>query len=50
VLWFAQEPTPELLVQAEHAAEIMGLRLEILEVGTGGLERQLGQLVGSIER
>jgi hypothetical protein len=50
VLWLAQEPTPELLVQAEHAAEIMGLRLEILEVGTGGLERQLEQLVGSIER
>ena len=47
VLWLAQEPTPELLVQAEHAAEIMGLRLEVREVGTDGLERQLEQLVGS---
>ena len=49
VLWLAQEPTPELLVQAEHAAEIMGLRLEVREVGTDGLERQLEQLVGSPE-
>jgi hypothetical protein len=47
VVWLAQEPTPELLVQAEHAAEIMGLRLEVREVGTHGLERQLEQLVGS---
>ncbi len=47
VLWLAQEPTPELLVQAEHAAELMGLRLEVREVGTDGLERQLEQLVGS---
>jgi hypothetical protein len=47
VLWLAQEPTPELLVQAEQAAEIMGLRLEVREVGTDGLERQLEHLVGS---
>jgi hypothetical protein len=47
VLWLAQEPTPELFVQAEHAAELMGLRLEVREVGTDGLERQLEQLVGS---
>ena len=47
VLWLAQEPTAELLVQAERAAEVMGLRLEIREVGTDGLERQLEQLVGS---
>ena len=50
VVWLAQEPTPELLVQAEHAAELMGLRLEVREVGTDGLERQLEQLVGSLER
>jgi hypothetical protein len=50
VIWLAQEPTPELLLQAEHAAELMGLRLEVREVGTGGLERQLEQLVGSRER
>jgi hypothetical protein len=47
VLWLAQESTPELLVEAERAAEIMGLRLEVREVGTDGLERQLEQLVGS---
>jgi hypothetical protein len=47
VLWLAQEPTRELLAQAEQAAEIMGLRLEVREVGTDGLERQLEQLVGS---
>ena len=49
VVWLAQEPTAELLVQAERAAEIMGLRLEIREVGTDGLERQLEQLVGSLD-
>ena len=43
----ASEPTPELLLQAEHAAELMGLRLEVREIGTDGLERQLEQLVGS---
>ncbi len=50
VVWLAQEPTPELLLQAEHAAELMGLRLEVREVGTDGLERQLEQLVGSLAR
>ena len=50
VLWLAQEPTEELLVQAERAAELMGLRLEVIEVGTHGLERQLEQLIGSAER
>ena len=50
VVWLAQEPTPDLLVQAEHAAGLMGLRLEVRDVGTGGLERQLEQLVGSRAR
>lgn len=47
-LWLAQEPTPELLVQAERAAGLMGLRLEVIEVGTQRLERQLADLVGSL--
>jgi hypothetical protein len=47
VLWLAQEPSAELLVHAERAAALMGLPLEIREVGTGGLERQLEDLVGS---
>ena len=48
VLWLAQEPTPELLVQAERAAELMGLRLEVIEGGAQRLERQLANLVGSL--
>ena len=47
VLWLAQEPTPELLLQAERAAGIMGLRLEVVDVGSDRLERQLEHLVGS---
>jgi len=38
------------LLLALAAAELMGLRLEIREVGTNGLERQLEHLVGSLER
>lgn len=47
VLWLAQEPTPELLAQAERAAGLMGLRLEVIEVGAHRLERQLADIVGS---
>jgi hypothetical protein len=50
VLWLAQEPPAELLAQAERAAELMGLPLEVHEVGTGGLERQLERLLGSLAR
>ena len=46
-LWLAQEPTGELLAEAERAAELMGLRLEIVDVGAHRLEQQLEQLVGS---
>jgi hypothetical protein len=47
VLWLAQEPTAELLAQAERASSLMGLPLQVREVGSEGLERQLEQLVGS---
>jgi len=46
-LWLAQEPTPELFLEARRAADTMGLPLEVREVGEHGLEEQLELLVGS---
>ena len=40
-MWLAQEPTAELRVQAEHAAERLGLPLEVRETGDTGLEQAL---------
>jgi hypothetical protein len=45
VVWLAQRRTPDLESAAERAAEMLGLPLEITDVGDAGLERQLEQLV-----
>jgi hypothetical protein len=45
VLWLAQAPTPELELAAQQAAELIGLPLEIMVVGSDGLAVQILSLV-----
>jgi hypothetical protein len=45
VIWLAQEPNAELEIAAEHAAELIGLPLEVIVVGTDGLASQIIRLV-----
>jgi hypothetical protein len=47
VVWLAQEPDDELRALAEQAAERIGLPLTVIDTGTTGLERALGDLVGA---
>ena len=46
LVWLAQAPTPALEAEAERAAEVLGLPLEIRETGEGRLEAALGVLIG----
>ena len=47
VVWLAQQPTDELRAGAEQAAARLGLTLETVETGEGGLEAALAELVGA---
>jgi Protein of unknown function (DUF1638) len=47
VVWLAQRPTPATRRCAEAAAERLGLPLEIVNVGTDGLERSLEQALAA---
>jgi hypothetical protein len=44
VIWLAQRRTPEMLELAERAAAMLGLPLEVRDVGESGLEAQLERL------
>jgi hypothetical protein len=46
-LWLAQHQTPELEAAAKDAAELIGLPLEIIQVGDLHLEEQLLKLIGA---
>jgi hypothetical protein len=45
MLWLAQNPTPELKVMAQDAADLIGLKLEIDVVGEGSLKAQILELL-----
>ena len=46
IVWLAQDPDPQTQELARQAADRIGLPLTRVDVGTGGLERELELLVG----
>ncbi len=44
-LYLAQNPTPQLLAQAQEAADYLGLPLQVRETGLGALEERLAALM-----
>ncbi len=46
VVWLAQSPEPGLAAQAAAVADMFGLPLTVIEVGTSRLERELARLIG----
>lgn len=48
VVYLSQRPTPELRAAAARAAQMLGLPLEERDVGEGGLERRLEELVEGV--
>jgi hypothetical protein len=48
VVWLAQHPDAELRLLAEHAAERIGLPLEVVETRQVGLEQALEDLLAAV--
>jgi len=45
MVWLAQQPDDELRTLAQRAADRVGLPLQVVETGHGGLERALAELL-----
>jgi hypothetical protein len=50
VVWLVQRPAPELETGAREIAEMFGLPLLVVDVGTAGLEHELEQLIDRARR
>ena len=49
-MWLAQDRDPALAAAAAEIGGMFGLPLTVIDVGTSGLERELGLLVGTAAR
>ncbi len=50
LVWLAQDRDPALAAAAAEIAGMFGLPLTVIDVGTSGLERELGLLIGAAAR